>query len=47
MNSELHFATYKNPSISSNFIQSYSLNEVLVKVQSENILNSNKKGMAR
>lgn len=42
----LHLATYNLPKISSSLIQSKILSAVLVKVQSENILNSKRKGMA-
>ena len=39
INNELHLATYRKPTISSNLIQSKSLKDVFVNVQSENILN--------
>lgn len=45
-NKELHLAIYILPNISSNLIQSNNLNAVLVNVQSENTLNSNKNGTA-
>lgn len=45
-NNELHLAIYILPNISYNLIQSNNLNEVLVNVQSENTLNSNRNGTA-